>query len=134
MEALDSISIQYQLVPTNVYRRNASERAIHTFKNHFIAGIVSLPTQFPLYLWCRLLPQDVITFNLIRQYTLHPHLSAHAHLYGTFNYNATPMAPPGSPILIHNKPSTRKSWAPHGVEGFYIGPALHHYRCNSQLN
>ena len=31
--------------------------------------------------------------------------------------------------LIHDKPNTRASWAPHGIPGFYLGPALHHYRC-----
>ena len=31
----------FQLVPPHLYRRNAAERAIQTFKNHFIAGLVS---------------------------------------------------------------------------------------------
>ena len=30
---------------------------------------------------------------------------------------------------MHEKPSQRGSWAPHGVDGFYLGPALQHYRC-----
>jgi hypothetical protein len=30
---------------------------------------------------------------------------------------------------MHKKPSQRGSWAPHGVDGFYLGPALQHYRC-----
>jgi hypothetical protein len=29
----------FQLVPPGIYRRNAAERAIRTFKNHFIAGL-----------------------------------------------------------------------------------------------
>ena len=32
-------------------------------------------------------------------------------------------------IVMHEKPLQRASWAPHGVEGFYLGPALEHYRC-----
>ena len=30
--------VDFQLVPPHVYRRNAAERAIQTFKSHFIAG------------------------------------------------------------------------------------------------
>ena len=39
------------------------------------------------------------------------------------------MAPPGTKVLVHEKPSQRGTWAPHGIEGYYIGPALEHYRC-----
>ena len=46
-----------------------------------------------------------------------------------YDYNATPMAPPGTKIVVHDKSTTRKSWAPHGTDGWYIGPSLHHYRC-----
>ena len=34
--------IKYELVPPMVHRRNAAERAIQTFKNHFIAGLASV--------------------------------------------------------------------------------------------
>ena len=45
------------------------------------------------------------------------------------DYNAHPIAPPGVRIIIHGKSNIRKAWAPHGVEGWYLGPALEHYRC-----
>jgi hypothetical protein len=32
-------NMQYQLVPPHIHRRNAAERAIRTFKTHFIAGL-----------------------------------------------------------------------------------------------
>jgi hypothetical protein len=35
----------------------------------------------------------------------------------------------GCGVLIHDKPATRKSWDYRAKEGFYIGPALDHYRC-----
>jgi hypothetical protein len=50
-------------------------------------------------------------------------------LNGTFDYNRTSLAPPGTKILIHEKPNQRRSWDPHGVEGWYLGPATDHYRC-----
>jgi hypothetical protein len=39
------------------------------------------------------------------------------------------MAPPGTRIIAHETPTRRKTWAPHGQDGWYIGPALEHYRC-----
>ena len=30
---------------------------------------------------------------------------------------------------MHEKPTERGSWAPHGVDGWYIGPAIESHRC-----
>jgi hypothetical protein len=49
--------IAYKLVPPHCHRRNAAERAIRTFKEHFVAGLSSVDPSFPLHLWDRLLPQ-----------------------------------------------------------------------------
>jgi hypothetical protein len=48
--------IDYQLVPPHCHRRNAAERAIRTFKEHFVAGLSSVDSAFPLHLLDRLLP------------------------------------------------------------------------------
>ena len=58
--------VDYQLVPPHSHCRNAAERAIQTFKNHFIAGLCSVDKEFPRHIWCRLLPQAVLTLNLLR--------------------------------------------------------------------
>jgi hypothetical protein len=50
-------------------------------------------------------------------------------LEGNFDFNCTLMAPPGTKIILHEKPAQRKSWDPHGTEGWYLGPALEHCRC-----
>jgi hypothetical protein len=39
------------------------------------------------------------------------------------------MAPPGTMSIAHETPDRRRTWAPHGQYGLYIGPALEHYRC-----
>jgi hypothetical protein len=39
------------------------------------------------------------------------------------------MGPPGTRIKVHETPNRRRTWAPHGQNGWYIGPALEHYRC-----
>jgi hypothetical protein len=56
--------ITFQLVPSYSHRRNSSERAISSFKDHLIAGLCSTDKSFPMHLWDRLLPQAVITLNM----------------------------------------------------------------------
>ena len=126
---LHKADVDYQLVPPRLHRRNAAERAICTFKNHFIARLCSVDKNFPLHLWDKLLPQAKLTLNLLRGSRLNPKLSAHAQMHGHFDCNRTPVAPPGIRVLAHVKPSERTTWSPHGVDGWYTGPALESYRC-----
>lgn len=121
--------IDYQLVPPHVHRQNAAERAIRTFKNHFIAGLCSVDKNFPLHLWDKLIPQAVITLNLLRPARINPKLSAWEIINGAYDFNRTPIAPPGIRVLIHDKPTQRGTWAPHALDGWYVGPALESYRC-----
>jgi hypothetical protein len=123
--------IAYQLVPPHCHRRNAAERAIRTFKEHFAAGLSSVDPAFPLHLWDRLLPQAEITLNLLRTSRLHPQLSAAAHYHGLVDYNKTAFAPPGCKIIAHEKPGKRRTWDPHGQHGYSLGPVVHHYRCQN---
>jgi hypothetical protein len=120
--------ITYQLAPPHIYRRNNAERAIHTFNNHFIDGLCSVDPNFPLKLWDKLLPQVTITLNLLRKSRINPRLSAHAQLNGHFDFNSTPLASRGTRIIAPDKPDQRSSWDPHGLDGYYLGPALDNYR------
>jgi hypothetical protein len=123
--------IDYQLVPPNMHRRNAAERAIRTFKNHFIATLCGTDPDFPLLLWDQLLPQALLTLNLLQASRINPQLSAQAQVHGAYDYNRTPLGPPGTRVLVHQKPDMRETWAPHAVLGYYIGPALNHYPCHT---
>jgi hypothetical protein len=120
--------ITYQLAPPHIQRRNNAERAIQTFKNHVIAGLCSVYPTFPLKLWDKLLPQAIITLSLLRKSRVNPRMSAYAQLNGHFDFNRIPVAPPGTRIIAHEKPDKRASWDPHGLDGYYLGPALDHYR------
>jgi hypothetical protein len=40
-----------------------------------------------------------------------------------------PWHPPGTRTIAHETPGRRRTWAPHGQDGWYIGPALEHERC-----
>ena len=112
--------IEFQLVTPHAHRRNAAERAIRTFKCHFIAILAGTDKNFPMHLWDRLLFQAETTLNMLRPSRLHPKLSADMVINGPFDFNATPMAPPGTRVLLHEPPATRRSFAPHGVEGWCI--------------
>ena len=127
-ELLDNEGIDYQLTPTGMHRRNSAEKAVQIYKNHFISGLCTTNPSFPTNLWDKLIPQANITLNLLRASRINPQLSAYAQVFGAFDYNKTPLAPPGIAILQHIRPEKRQTWAPHALSGFYIGPALKHYR------
>ena len=111
-------------MPPHIHQRNSAKRAIQTFKNHFIAGLASTDPNFPLSNWCRLIPQAELTLNVLRPSRLNPKLSAYAQLEVAFDFTRTPLAPPGTRAIVHEKPTQRRTWAPHGVDGWYIGPAM----------
>jgi hypothetical protein len=96
--------MEYQLVPPHCHRRNAAERAIQNFKEHFMEGLSSVDSAFPLHLWDRILPQVEITLNLLRTSRLHPQFSAAAHFHGLVDYNKTVLSPPGCKIIAHETP------------------------------
>ena len=128
-EFMEEKDVDFQLTPTHSHRRNAAERAIRTFKNHFIAILCGTDPDFPLILWDKLLEQAVMTLNFLRASRVNPRLSAYEQLNGGFDFNRTPLGPLGCKVIFHEMPSARGSWSPHGVDGYYVGPAMEHYRC-----
>ena len=68
-------------------------------------------------LWDKLLPQCLITFNLIRGSHINNKLLAHAQVHGAFDFNRTPLAPPVTQVLVHEKPLVKGTWARHAVDG-----------------
>ena len=91
----------FQLVPLDMNRRNRAERAICTFKDHFLTILAGVDSAFPPYLWDLLLPQAKLTLNLLRQSTINPRI-----FQGPFDFNKTPLAPVRCRVLIHDKPAT----------------------------
>jgi hypothetical protein len=121
--------IAFQLVPPYSHRRNSAEWAIRSFNDQLIAGLCSTDKSFPMHLWDRILPQAVITLNMIRTSRINQKLSAATHIFGQHDYTRAPMAPPGTRTISHETPGRRNTWSPHMQDGWYIGPALEHYRC-----
>ena len=44
--------------------------------------------------------------NLLRNSRVNPKLSAYAYAYGEFDFNKTPLCPPGAETVVHLKPKT----------------------------
>jgi hypothetical protein len=122
-------NVEYQLTPAGLHCRNWAECAIQTFKNHFISGLCSTHPDFPLNLWDKFLPQATLTLNLLQPSHINPQLSAHEQIHGSFNFDKTPLAPPGIKVLTHERAEGRESFAVHSARGYYVGPCLNHYRC-----
>ena len=125
---MEQEKMDFQIAAPGDHRLNFAERAIQTFKNHFVSVLHGCDPQFPANQWDRLVPQAVMTLNMVRPSRINPRLSAYNQIHGIFNYEKTPLAPPGCKVIVHERPQERRTWADHGVAGFYIGPAMHHFR------
>ena len=74
-------NMTYQLVPPHDHHRNMAEKAIQTFKAHFIIILLcGTDKDFPLHLWDRLLPQAEHTLNMLWHTKVAPTVSAFAYL------------------------------------------------------
>ena len=62
---MKDINEVFQLVPPHIHRRNVAKWSIQTFKNRFIAGLASVNKDFPIYLWCQMIPHDITSLNFL---------------------------------------------------------------------
>ena len=119
-----------QLVPPDNHRRNLAERAIQTFKSHFKAILAGVDDSFPMRLWDRLLPQAILTLNLLRQSNAVPTISAWQYVHGNFDYNKMPLAPMGCAVQLFQNSEKRTSWGANAIDGWYLQTSPEHYRCH----
>ena len=89
--SIESKNLQYQLAAPHNHRLNPDERALNTFKNTFIVILAGCDERFPKYLFCQLVPQAVITLNILWQSRINLKLSAHDQVFNTFNHQRTPL-------------------------------------------
>ena len=125
---METQEIYFQFAPPYPHCRNASERTIFTFNNHFISGLCSTDEKLPLNLWDKFLPQCLIRLNLLRGSRINTKLLAYAQFHGAFYFNGTPLNPTGNRVLLHLNTAFRGTWDPHAVGGWCVGPSLNHYR------
>ncbi len=116
-----------QLVPPDNHQRNLAERAIQTFKNHFKAILAGVDDSFPMRLWDKLLPQTILTLNLLCQSNVAPTVSAWQYVHGPFDYNKMPLASMGCVVPIHENSEQQGTWAANTIDGWYLQTSPEHY-------
>jgi hypothetical protein len=104
-QAIRKNKCRVELTPADQHRRNAASRVIQTFKGHFISVFSGVDNSFLINQWDELLPQTILTLNLLRQSNVAPNISAWAYHHGSFDYNRMPLAPMGCAVQFHIKPN-----------------------------
>eukprot|EP00804_Cyclotella_cryptica_P014354 CCRYP_015562-RA/>CCRYP_015562-RA protein AED:0.34 eAED:0.35 QI:0/0/0/1/1/1/3/0/445 len=107
-------------------RTNIAERAICTWKNHFVAIRTGAPSTYRLSNWCKDLEQTDITLNMLCLCTTNPLLSAYEAIEGMFSFDRTPMAPIGTEVMIHIKPNRHQTWGYLAIRACLLDPAITH--------
>jgi hypothetical protein len=135
--AVEASGMTYELVPPKEHQCNMAEKAIQTFKDHFVGVFSSCAPSMPIHLWCQLLPQVEWQLLLLQQSRVHPNLLAYAHVYKHHDYNWHPFIPIGMKALVHKKPTNAAptpntaqkhlSWArpPNTIDAGSFGPPQH---------
>jgi len=95
-----------------------------------VSVLAGVDANFPVHLWCRLIPQAILTLNLLRPSNVASKVSAYAYVHGEFDYNEMPLAPMGCAVQVYETPHRRKTWAEHSVDEYYVGASPKHYRCH----
>ena len=105
----------YQIVIPHIHPQNFAERTIQTFKDYFIAGLWSTCPKQPAQEWDRLLPKVTMAPNLLHTYHTNP------------KYQSM-LAPPGTKTIVHKNTYNRRSWPPHGMDGWNIVSPMEKYQ------
>jgi hypothetical protein len=82
------------------------------------------------YVRDKLAPQVQDCINLLQRLRITPDKSEYEMLEGPYNFNLYPLAPLGTRVIIYKDLDTRASWAPHGLDAWYLGPSKDHYHCH----
>ena len=129
---IEAKGLNYELVPPGNHQQNPAERAIQTFKGHFISIINGIDSRFPDDAWDYLIPQTNMTLNLLQKCGVNTAHSAYSYIHGPFGFDAHSLAPLGCRSLVHERTSgkggKRGAWGNRGRIGYYIGPAMKSYR------
>ena len=72
----------------------------------------------------------MLTLNILRTSRTSPRLSVEAQLNGNFDFNKTPLAPPGTRALVFEDPTNQGTFTPHAIDTRYLSHAKDNYRCH----
>ena len=101
ISTINDKNLSYQVASPGDHRLLPVERAIQTFKNHFISILYGADRTFPANQWDRLLPQTVMTLNMVRRSRINPRLSAYQQIWGNYDFAKHPMGIAGCKTITH---------------------------------
>jgi hypothetical protein len=130
LEVICENGCRVEKTPADIHQGNIAGRVIQTYKSHFIATMAGVSDDFPIHQWHELVPQIVLTLNLLRQLLVAPNILAYAYHHGNFNYVRMPLAPMGCAVQFHIKPNRCKPWGEHASDGWYLKTSPDNYRCH----
>ena len=90
--------------------------------------MATIDPDFPLRELNCLIVQREVTLNLLQSSKINSKLLAYAYMFGEFDYNKTPIFPPGTKVIALSKPKQLGTLEMNGEEGWYLGPYLEHRR------
>ena len=132
LKAIKEKGLTYEIMPPKNHRRNPAERAIQTFKGHFISVLNGLDRDFPKEQWDLIMPQVNMTLNMLRECDINPAHSAYSYVNGAFDFSAHPLVPLGCRTVVHERSiangGCRTTYGNRGKIGYYVGPAMNSYR------
>ena len=122
--------VDVQFAPPGIHRQNPAERAIRHVKNTLIAMCTTADPAFPAEnLFEDAIPQAEIVLNILRPWHPDRTINAWTGMHNQpYDHMARPLSIYGMKVVVHDKPGTRGTWAAYGTDGFYVGPAMRHYR------
>ena len=59
-----------------------------------------------MHIWCPLIPKEYPVLNLLQKSRINPIISAYTQVHGEYDFNAAPIAPPGTHVAVRE---TQKS-------------------------
>ena len=127
LKAVVQAKCKLQLVLADTHRHNVAKWAMQTFKNHSLANVMGVDPSFSMNLWDWLIPQMVLTLNLLHQLSVSPGVSAYAFLHGQFDCNAMPLESLGYAMHVHEATNRWKTWSKYSLERWYSGTWKEHY-------
>jgi len=99
---------KWHVVEPSNHRVNSAERAIQTFKNHFISRLCATDENWPPQLRDQLTHQAIITLNLLHTSRIDPTKSAYEQIHGAkYDWNKHPMPPPWTRDIVYEAPDRR---------------------------
>ena len=118
----------FHFVPSDDHQHNLAEKAIQTWKYHFIGIMSGTAAMLPVHLWYQAIPQADQQLLNLRQPHVHPKVSAYAQVYGPHNYNVAPFVTIGIETLMHGKPKQRDTFAEYCIKDYILGKDFEHSR------